>query len=1058
MLIKSPNRLKEVLLEYDEKKWEYFKDFFSDKVNYNKYILELKTELDLENNKLNVLKYGNFKGYQNKKYLVLQNEKDFIKNYMHYIYSIKKDTKLQIKTLYESFVKEYKVTIEEKKIIYKKYKDANKTKKTLKLFKNTLIDIRMKKINTIFKDLFSNFNEASYFEKFLYNFLSKKSYTDKSILIKSYTNIGNFLKETNFFNMLVSSKQIPMTKLLQYIFGSGVSYKSNKIIIEKENIKTNNINLEKATKNIYINSNTHREILIEYLKSNIKKTITLSSYFEHIVTVLKKALPKWIISEETALFDNFYLYLEKEKFKFQKNILETVIPKLQVSKSNVKIEIKVKDKNIKIEHLSLEKIYNNKNIYIPDIKNKTRTTLNNLYEEVKFFKKTIYYDFILDNVNDFLIENTFSIKTFVKIVNYTKNYLLLFKNFITLNIKEKEFYKIIKKRRTINAFLKINIDEINKLTNNNFTIKKNLVTYKLEIDKYKYFVNIVSKRSVNHLSKVLFFLNNKENFIEHITNLVKEVKEHDDENERKLLFKYINNEIENNIEDIFNIELSIYLDTLKQEEKLDEKINQFKTTTIKYYDNYFQKNNNIKKVSYYFGPTNSGKTYNAFNEVVKHHNGIYLAPLRLLAVEGKAEIQKRGKSCNLITGEEKEIEKGANFTSCTIETIDLNRQYDAVIIDEIQMLLNKERGIYWIQSLLKIKCNHLILVGNESVKHVVNRLINNKLEMVAHERKNELLFKGDIILQKIEKGAAIITFSRSEVFNLKKILEEEHHKKVAIIYGNLPPAVKINEAKKFATSNRILISTDAIGMGLNLPIKNIIFSEMEKYDGNEIRELENEEIKQIAGRAGRFGHSNEVGGVYILSEEIYINDGGNEINDILKENIIYEENEGIFIQPSFEDINKYSQIFSNKYIHNILLNIQHMISLDKYSAIYYIPKKYFEIAKLIDAHSFNIKEKHKFLTIPVDINYFNKSIFKALLSSSFNKELIDINELLDIEKIKFLLKSSEIEDLEEIENILSSISVIKWFCQTYRHLIEDKTELENIENKLILLIMSVLNK
>ena len=1059
MLIKSPNRLKEVLKENDNQKWDFFKDFFHNKIYYTKYILELKNEKDLLNNKLSILKYGNFKGYQNQKYLVLKNEKEFLKEYMNYVYSIKKDTKQQIKSLYEAFVKEYKITTEEKKVIYKKHKDANKTKKALKLFKNTLIDIRMEKINIIFKDLFSNFDNNIYFEKFLYTFLSKKTYSYKSILIKNFTNIGGFLKETDFFDMLVSSKQISMTNLLSNIFGVGISYKSNKVLIDKKLIKTTNIDLEKAANIIYINSSIHRNILIKYLKENIKEEISLSRYFEYIINTLKKTLPKWVISSGLPLYNNFYLYLEKDKFKFQKKILEAVIPTLQVLKSNVKIEIKVKDKNIKIEHLSLDKIYNSKNTYLFDITKKTLSTLDNLYEEVKFFKDTIYYNFILDNVNQFLIENIFSIKTFVKIVNYNKNYLLLFKNFTNLDIKEKEFIKIIKKRRTINAFLKINIDELNKLTNSNLYIKKNFIAYKLDVDKYKYIVNIIEKRSANHLNKVLYFLSNKENLIERIKELVTQIKKYEDEDEKKLLYKYINSEVENRIEYIFDIELSIYLDTLKETEKSNEKKIQYEHSIKKHYDNFFQKNNNIKKVSYYFGPTNSGKTYNAFNEVVKYNNGVYLAPLRLLAVEGKTEIQKRGRPCNLITGEEKEIEKGANFTSCTIETIDLNRQYDAVIIDEIQMIMNRERGIYWIQSLLKIKCNHLILVGNESVKHIITKFLNNKVEMVKHERKNKLLFQGDITLSKIEKGAAIITFSRSEVFNIKKTLEEEYHKKVAIIYGNLPPAVKINEARKFSSSDRILISTDAIGMGLNLPIKNIIFSEMEKYDGNEIRELEVEEIKQIAGRAGRYGHSNEVGGVYILSEEeAFINSGKNEINDILERNDIFDSNELIYIQPSFEDINRYSQIFSDKYIHNILLNIQHIINLEEYHAIYHIPKKYFDIAKLIDAHTFNIKEKYKILTIPVDVNYFNKAAFQSLLLSVFNKEQIDINELLDIEKIKVLLKLSDIEDLEEIENTLNSISVIKWFCNNYRYILEDKKELETIENNLILLIMSILNK
>ena len=1057
MLIKSPNMLKEILKENNDKKWEYFKDFFTNKINYNKYIEELKTESELLSNTNSILKYGNFKGYQTQKYLVLKNEKGFIKDYMSYIYSIKKDTKQQIKSLYSDFAKEYKVTIEEKKVIYKKYKDFDRTKKAIRLFKNTLIDLRMDKINIIFKDLFSQFHASDYFEKVLYNFLSKKNYTEKSILIKNYTNIGTFLRDTNFFDTLVISKQVTMTNLLSNIFGEGITYKSNKVLIEKKYIKTTKLSLNNSSDIVYINSTNHRKFLTLYLKENINKDITITSYFDFIIKNLKKDLPRWVIKVTKPLYECLYLYLEKDKFKFQKKILEMVIPSLTITKSNIKIEIPIKDKKIKIEHLTMDKLYFNKNSYISDITSKTINTLNKLYEEVKYFKDTIYYDFILKNVNEYLIDNTFSIKTFVKIVNYKKNYLLLFKEFTSLHIQEKDFEKIIKKRKTINSFLKVNIDEINQLTNSNFYAKKNNIICKLEIDKYKYIINISPKRSTLALEKILYFLNNKVNFVEKISNLVLEIKTYEKE-DRKILYKYINSKIEEDVFNIFNIELSLYIDSLKEEENRQYKTEQYLTQIKKQYDIFFQKNNNIKKVSYYFGPTNSGKTYNAFNEIVKYNTGVYLAPLRLLAVEGKSEIQKRGKPCNLITGEEKELEKGANFTSCTIETIDLNRQYDIVIIDEIQMIINRERGIYWINSLLKIKCNHLVLVGNESVKNLINNFLSANVELIRHERKNKLVFKGDTLLSHIENGAAVITFSRAEVFKIKRILEEEYNKKVAIIYGNLPPVVKINEAKKFAKENKVLVSTDAIGMGLNLPIKNIIFSEMEKFDGKEIRELESEEIKQIAGRAGRFGYSSEDGGVYILSDNIYINTENQGISDILETNIIYDNTEKVYIQPSFKDINKYSKIFNNKYIHSILLNISDMICLEIYNAEYHIPAKYFDIAKLIDAHTFNIKEKYKILTMPVDVNYYNKPIFKILLLKVANKESAELLELLDLEKIKYLKNSNDIEDLEDIENILSSISVIKWFYNNYRYIIKEKEELDNLETGLINTMLHILNK
>ncbi len=54
-------------------------------------------------------------------------------------------------------------------------------------------------------------------------------------------------------------------------------------------------------------------------------------------------------------------------------------------------------------------------------------------------------------------------------------------------------------------------------------------------------------------------------------------------------------------------------------------------------------------------------------------------------------------------------------------------------------------------------------------------------------------------------------------------------------------------------------------MGLNLSIKRVVFSALRKYDGKQTRDLTAQEIKQIGGRAGRYGH-HENGIVAVLGE------------------------------------------------------------------------------------------------------------------------------------------------------------------------------------------------
>jgi ATP-dependent RNA helicase SUPV3L1/SUV3 len=87
-----------------------------------------------------------------------------------------------------------------------------------------------------------------------------------------------------------------------------------------------------------------------------------------------------------------------------------------------------------------------------------------------------------------------------------------------------------------------------------------------------------------------------------------------------------------------------------------------------------------------------------------------------------------------------------------------------------------------------------------------------------------------------------------------------------VIYGALPPEVRRREAERFsAGESHILVATDAIGMGLNLPIRRVLFSTLTKFDGIGDRTLDESEVHQIAGRAGRFG-IHEEGFVGVLKD------------------------------------------------------------------------------------------------------------------------------------------------------------------------------------------------
>ncbi len=263
-----------------------------------------------------------------------------------------------------------------------------------------------------------------------------------------------------------------------------------------------------------------------------------------------------------------------------------------------------------------------------------------------------------------------------------------------------------------------------------------------------------------------------------------------------------------------------------------------------------------RKLEFYVGPTNSGKTYNAMKELKEANSGLYLAPLRLLALEGYEDLKESNIDASLITGEEQLLSEEAAHICSTIEMLDFDMEVDVAVIDEVQMLEDDDRGWAWVNAILGVPAKKVIMTGSvnalEAVKQIA-KYLGEDLNIVRYKRKNPLLVLDKYTaLEKLESGTALIAFSRGDVLRLKQRVQKKY--KVSVIYGNLSPEVRRNEARKFREKETdILIATDAISMGLNLPIKTILFTTNTKFDGVRKRKISVNEIVQIAGRAGRFG-------------------------------------------------------------------------------------------------------------------------------------------------------------------------------------------------------------
>ena len=259
----------------------------------------------------------------------------------------------------------------------------------------------------------------------------------------------------------------------------------------------------------------------------------------------------------------------------------------------------------------------------------------------------------------------------------------------------------------------------------------------------------------------------------------------------------------------------------------------------------------------HLGGTNTGKTYAGFQRLIAAKSGVYLAPLRLLALEAQETLLDAGVACSLATGEEEDYQEGDTHVAATAEKLDLAKTYQVAVIDECQMIQDAQRGYAWTRAILGVLAEEVHLCAAPEAKQILIRLIEScgdSYEIEVHERKTPLLMmRHTVDYERIQPGDALITFSKISVLSVAEDLRQAG-KEPAIIYGALPYSTRRKQMESFlAGDTQYVVSTDAIGMGLNLPIRRILFMETQKYDGTERRDLKPEEIQQIAGRAGRFG-------------------------------------------------------------------------------------------------------------------------------------------------------------------------------------------------------------
>jgi ATP-dependent RNA helicase SUPV3L1/SUV3 len=263
-----------------------------------------------------------------------------------------------------------------------------------------------------------------------------------------------------------------------------------------------------------------------------------------------------------------------------------------------------------------------------------------------------------------------------------------------------------------------------------------------------------------------------------------------------------------------------------------------------------------RKIIYHMGPTNSGKTYYAIERLCETQSGCYLAPLRLLASELYDTMNSKGVRTSLLTGEEVIPVEGATHYSSTIEMARFNEQFDCCVIDEIQMIADSQRGWAWTRALVNIHAKEIHICGDHTALDLVNEIVQltgDTLEIKEYQRMTKLEVENKTTtVGDLKRSDALIVFSRRNALKFKQILEEQGFK-VSVVYGRLSPEVRREQARKFDQEETdVIVSTDAIAMGMNLPIKRIVFTTLSKFINSKEHRINNSEIKQIGGRAGRY--------------------------------------------------------------------------------------------------------------------------------------------------------------------------------------------------------------
>ncbi|XP_071913775.1 DExH-box ATP-dependent RNA helicase DExH18, mitochondrial-like isoform X4 [Coffea arabica] len=426
-----------------------------------------------------------------------------------------------------------------------------------------------------------------------------------------------------------------------------------------------------------------------------------------------------------------------------------------------------------------------------------------------------------------------------------------------------------------------------------------------------------------------------------------------------------------------------------------------------------------RKIVYHCGPTNSGKTYNALQRFMEAKKGIYCSPLRLLAMEVFDKVNALGVYCSLLTGQEKKFVPFSSHVACTVEMVSVDELYEVAVIDEIQMMADPSRGYAWTRALLGLKADEIHLCGDPSVLNIVRKICSetgDELVQQRYDRFKPLVVEAKTLLgdlKNVKSGDCIVAFSRREIFEVKLAIEKYTKHRCCVIYGALPPETRRQQANLFNDDNNeydILVASDAVGMGLNLHIRRVVFYSLSKYNGDKTVPVPASQVKQIAGRAGRRGSRYPEG----LTTTLHLEDLDYLIECLKKS---FDEVKKVGLFPFFEQVELFAGQFPDVTFAQLLEKFAENCRLDgSYFLCHHHHIK--KIANMLEeVQGLSLEDRFNFCFAPVNIRD-PKAMYHLLRFASSYAHKLPVNIAMGMPKCT-ARNDSELLDLETKHQVLS---------------------------------------